>query len=135
MTTDAIVMVRDTPVMYVAGETGKPIAEQAPKAFKQLEAKLFSLKGKKFYGAVLGDEYRACVAIDPNDDPLSLPHPTWTLPGGKYVRRRIPNWEQHLDLIGPTCETLRRRSDFDPSRPTIEYYRSQKELLVMVPVQ
>ncbi len=135
MTTDAIVTVRDTPVMYVAGETGKPIAEQAPKAFKQLEAKLFSLKGKKFYGAVLGDEYRACVAIDPNDDPLSSPHPTWTLPGGKYVRRRIPNWEQHLDLIGPTCETLRRRSDFDPSRPTIEYYRSQKELLVMVPVQ
>jgi hypothetical protein len=35
----------------------------------------------RHYGVVvLGDEYRTCVAIDPNNDPLSLPHPTWTLP-------------------------------------------------------
>jgi hypothetical protein len=135
MITDTMVTVPDTSVMYVAGEAGKPIAEQAPHAFKKLEAKLFSLKGRKFYGVVLGDEYRACVAIDPHDDPNSLPHPTWTIPGGKYVRRRIPNWEQHLDLIAPTCQILCRRSDFDQSRPIIEYYRSQKELLVMVPVQ
>ncbi len=135
MTTETKVTVRDTTVMYVAGDTGKPIAEQAPKAFKELEAKLPSLKGRKFYGVVLGDEYRACVAIDPNDDPLSLPHPTWTLPGGRYVRRSLPNWEDNVHLIGPTFETLCRRSDFDPSRPCIEYYRSQKELLVMVPVQ
>ncbi len=66
---------------------------------------------------------------------LSLPHPTWTLPGGKYVRRRIPNWEDNIHLIGMTCETLSGRSDFDPSRPYIEYYRSQGELLVMVPVR
>ena len=135
MTTDTIVTVRDTAVMYVAGETGKSIAEQAPKAFRELEAKLASLKGRKFYGVVRGDEYRACVAIHPNDDFLFLPHPTWTLPGGRYVRRRIPNWENNLHLIGPTFEVLCRRSDFDPSRPCIEYYRSQKDLLVMVPVQ
>jgi hypothetical protein len=134
MPPDTIVTARDIAVMYVAGETGKPIAEQAPKAFKELEAKLSSLKGRKFYGVVLGDEYRACVAIDPNDDPLSLPHPTWTLPGGRYIRRTIPNWGDKLHLIGPTFETLCQRSDFDPSRPCIEYYRSQKELLVMVPV-
>lgn len=135
MTSDTIVTVQDTAVMYVAGERGKLIAEQAPKAFKELEARLPSLKGRKFYGVVLGDEYRACVAIDPNDDSLFLPHATWTLPGGRYVRRRILDWEEHLQLIGPTFETLCRRSDFDPSRPCIEYYRSQKELLVMVPVQ
>ena len=135
MITDTIVTVPDTSVMYVAGETGKPIAEQAPKAFKELEAKLSSLKGRKFYGVVLGDEYRACVAIDPQDDPFSLPHPTWTLPGGRYIRRRLPDWTENIHLIGPTFETLCRRSDFDPSRPCIEYYRSKKELLVMVPVQ
>ena len=103
MPTDTIVTVQDTAVMYVAGETGKPIAEQAPKAFKELESKLASLKGRKFYGVVL--------------------------------RRRLPNWEDNLHLIGPTFETLCRRSDFDRSRPRIEYYRSQRELLVMVPVQ
>jgi len=132
---DTCVTVPDTRVMYVAGEAGKPIAEQAPKPFKELEAKLASLNGRKFYGVVLGHEYRACVSIDPNDDPLALPHPTWVLPGGRYVRRRLSDWENNLHLIGPTFETLCRRSDFDPSRPCIEYYRSQKELLVMVPVR
>jgi hypothetical protein len=111
------------------------LARSAGTDFKKLEAKLSSLKGRKFYGVVLGDEYRACVAIDPNDDPLSLPHPTWTLPGGRYVRRTIPNWEDNLHLIGPAFETLCQRSDFGPSRPCIEYYRSQRQLLVMVPVQ
>jgi hypothetical protein len=73
MTADTIVTVQDTAVMYVAGDTGTPIAEQAPKAFKELEAKLSSLKGRKFYGVILGDEYRACVAMNLEDDPLSLP--------------------------------------------------------------
>jgi hypothetical protein len=135
MSIDTIVIVPDTTVMYVAGVVGKPIAEQAPNAFTELEAKLSSLTGRKFYGVVLGDEYRACVAIGPNDDSLSLPHPTWTLPGGRYVRRRVRNWEANLHLIGLTCQTLRQRSDFDPSRPIIEYYRSQKELFVLVPVR
>ncbi len=134
MPTDTIVILQDTTVMYVAGEKGKPIAEQAPQAMRDLEAKLTTLKGHKFYGVVLGDEYRACVTLDPTDEAQSLPHPTWTIPGGRYIRRRIPNWESNLHLIGPTCEELRRRPDADPSRPPIEFYRSQKELLVMVPI-
>jgi len=134
MTDDTIVTLPDTPVMFVAGQAGKSIAEQAPRAFEALEARLPSLKGRKFYGVVRGEEYRACVAIDPSDDPGSLPHPTWIIPGGKYVRRRILNWEQHPDLIGPTIQALLRRPDVDTSRSCLEHYRSQRELLVMVPV-
>ncbi len=48
------------------------------------------------------------------DDASSLPHQTWTIPGGRYVRRR---------------------PDFDPTRSCVEYYRSRKELLLMVPVR
>ena len=135
VTTDVIVTVPDVGVMYVAGAKGKPISEQAPEAFTRLEATLPSLRGRRFYGVVIGEEYRACVAIHPDDDPRALPHLTWTLPGGRYVRRRIPNWEANLHLIGPAFEALRRRADFDPSRPCIEYYRSQRELLVMAPVR
>ena len=135
MSCDTVVTLPDTVVMFVAGKAGEPIAAQAPEAFKALEARLPSLRGRKFYGVVLGDEYRACVAIDSTDDPRALPHPTWILPGGKYVRRRILDWEEHLDLIGPTFQALLRRPDVDRSRPCIEFYRSQKELLVMVPVQ
>jgi hypothetical protein len=131
---DTVVTLPDIPVMYVAGEAGRPIAEQAPRAFRALEAKLRSLKGRKFYGVVLGNEYRACVVIDAGDDPASLPHPTWTLPGGKYVRRRVVDWERQLDLIGSTIQALLQRPDVDPSRPCVEYYRSQRELLVLVPI-
>ena len=82
MEADTIVMLPDIPVMYVAGQKGRPIAEQAPSAFQQLEARLPSLKQRRFYGVGLGDEYRACVAIAPDDDPAAQPHPRWTIPGG-----------------------------------------------------
>jgi hypothetical protein len=134
MTDDVLVTLPDTLVMFVAGPAGRPIAEQAPRAFAALEAALPCLKGRKFYGVVVGDEYRACVAIAPTDDTRSLPYPTWTLPGGTYARRRIVDWEAHLDLIGPTIEALLRRTDVDRSRPCLEFYRSRRELLVMVPV-
>ena len=134
MPTDTIVTLQDTTVMYVAGEKGKPIAEQAPQAMRRLEAGLASLKGRKFYGVVLGDEYRACVAVAAADADQHL-FPTWTIPGGRYVRRRLLDWSSHLHLISPIFEELRRRPDADPSRPAIEFYRSERELLLMAPVR
>ncbi|MBW2140924.1 MAG: hypothetical protein JRG97_07610 [Deltaproteobacteria bacterium] len=120
MPRDTFVTIDDIPVMYVAGEKGRPIPEQAPEAFRELEAKLPSLKGRKFYGVEFAGEYRACAAIRENDDPSSLPHPAWVIPGGKYVRR---------------FEALVKENDIDPDRPFIEYYRSQRELFIMVPVK
>jgi len=38
------------------------------------------------------------------------------------------------DAIGPTVAALRDRSDFDATRPLIEFYRSQSELRLLVPV-
>lgn len=134
MTTESIVQISDIAVAYVAGERGKPIAEQAPAAFDKLEAKLATLKGRHFYGVVIDGEYRACVALRPEDDLDGLPHPTWIIPGGKYARRKISDWEKHRDEIGPTMMQLRDRKDFDVSRPCIEYYRSQRELLLMAPI-
>ena len=134
MASDTLVTLRDIAVMYAAGPPGKPIPEQAPAAFRRLEACLPSLKGRHFYGVVLGDEYRACVALAREDDDASLPHPTWTIPGGRYVRRRIRDWEQHVAEIGPALGALCRRADFDRSRPCIEYYRSRRELLILAPV-
>ncbi|MBW1709055.1 MAG: hypothetical protein JRJ73_04120 [Deltaproteobacteria bacterium] len=63
MPRDTFVTIDDIPVMYVAGEKGRPIPEQAPEAFRELEAKLPSLKGRKFYGVEFAGEYRACAAI------------------------------------------------------------------------
>jgi hypothetical protein len=134
MASDTIVKIDPVCVMYTKGIEGAPIAEQAPLAFRQLEAELPSLKGKKFYGVIIDDEYRACVAIDHNSEATSLPYPIWTIPGGKYVRRKIPDWEKNIHLIGPSFDDLCQTPVFDSSRPLIEFYRSQKELRLMVPV-
>jgi len=44
------------------------------------------------------------------------------------------DWERHRDAIGPTVAALRSRSDFDATRPLIEFYRSQSELRLLAPV-
>jgi hypothetical protein len=130
---EAIVELRAIPVIYVAGEPGRPHAEEAPKAFNRLETQLPTLHGRHFYGAVVGDEYRACVAEQPGDEVPGIVH--WTLPGGRYRRVRIADWEAHRDQIGPIATDLASRSDYDPTRPLIEYYRSQRELQVLAPVR
>lgn len=137
MAADTLLEIEPIMVMYAAGEKGEPIARQAPAAFERLEAKLDTLKRKKFYGVILGEEYRACVALDPEgaDAAAPLPFPVWTIPGGRYIRRKILNWEEHIDQIAKTFDELCLRPDYDPSRPRIEYYRSQKELFLLVPVQ
>jgi DNA gyrase inhibitor GyrI len=136
---DTIVDLPDIPVMYVAGEAGSPIAEQAPKAMRALEAQLGSLKHRRFYGVgvgtAAGDEYRACVALDAGNDLATSSLARWTIPGGRYARRRIADWEQKIALIAPTFADLRARHEVDPTRPWIEFYRSQRVLLVMVPVR
>ena len=134
MASESVVQISDVAVMYVAGERGKPISAQAPGAFDKLEAKLVTLKGRHFYGAVVDGEYRACVTLRAEDDRNHLPHPTWIIPGGKYARRKIADWEKHRSEIGPTMMRLRDRKDLDVTRPCIEYYRSQRELLLMVPI-
>jgi hypothetical protein len=129
---DDVVVLEDIPVLYVAGQKGRPIPEQAPPAFEALEAQLPTLMARRFYGAVLDGEYRACVAADDTLAALALPR--WTPPGGRYVRRKIPDWENNRELIGPTCAALRSRPDSDPTRPLIEYYRSRAELRILAPV-
>src|SRR5215467_565824 len=122
MVHESIVVVGAIPVMFVAGDRGKPIGEQAPVAFDKLEAKLTTLKGRHFYGVVVDGQYRACVAIGPHDNLDNLPYPTWVIPGGKFARRKLAHWEQRSHLIGPTMMRMRERADFDFSRHCIEYY-------------
>ncbi len=59
------VTIQDMEVMCVRAEGGP---QGARDAFERLEAKLPSLRGRKFYGAYHAGEYRACVALQPGDD-------------------------------------------------------------------
>jgi hypothetical protein len=119
------------PVMYVQAENGPTGAEQA---FHALEAALPSLRGRRFYGIYLSEEYRACVALLPNDDPESLGLATWTIPGGDYFREKMVDWRQKLPEIGEVFAAMAERVSADLTRPSIEYYRSQSELHLFLPM-
>jgi hypothetical protein len=119
-------------VVFVGGDKSLPIPQQAPSAFNALEAILPTLKKKRFYGVVIDCEYRACVAVD--DDTRGLGLPRWVLPSGRYAVHKIADWERRRDEIRPTVSALRNRPDIDRTRPIIEFYRSQAELRVLVPV-
>jgi len=104
--------------------------------FRKLESKLSTLKGRKFYGALLGSPeegvYRACVAKKLTDNFKGLEG--WAIPGGKYLRAKIKDWEKHLELIGPTFKDMTKGQNVDNSRPYIEFYRSQKKLILLLPI-
>lgn len=94
------------PVMYAAGDSSKPIPVQAWETFTELEGKLLTFKKRRFYGVILENEYRACTSLLETDEPENLPHPLWTIPGGKYCRTRISDWKQQAHLIGTVFDEL-----------------------------
>src|SRR5207237_8371182 len=73
-------------VLYVVRRDSLP---QAPKdAFEELERKVGSLRGRKFYGVFYAadDEYRACVEPKPEDNAAALRLSDGVIPGGRYAR-------------------------------------------------
>lgn len=111
--------------------------ENSVKAFIDLEKRIGSLKGRKFYGTLVGSPttgiYRACVEAKTGERALSLGLDTWTIPGGMYLRAKIPNWLGKEYLIGQTFKTMSVNQKVDNSRPYIEYYRSMRELILLLP--
>jgi hypothetical protein len=134
MTRDTIIKFPDTSVVYVAGDRERPVHEQAPIAFRTLEASLPTLRGRRFYAALIGPEYRACVALPAKDASADSTLPHSVIPGGRYARRKIREYHTQVPAIGQTFAEMRGRTDFDSSRPCVEVYRSQHDMYVMVPV-
>jgi len=134
MPSDSIINLDPIPVVFVSGETGEPISVQAPAAFSTLEGSLASLRGRKFYGTVIGSEYRACLAVNPEDE-TDYGFPRWSIPGGRYLRRRLPGGHEQPELIATAAEDLCSREDYDSTRPVIEFYRSRDEVVLMAPVR
>lgn len=124
-------------VMYQESLSGLDGAKQS---FTDLENKIDNkLSGRKFFGVVYSNEdsmtYRACVEKQSDEDAEKLGLKDGVIPGGKYIRVKINDWIEKLDQIGNHCMAISELYPVDDSRPTIEYYRSQKELHLMVPVR
>jgi len=108
------------------------------KAFALLESKLPTRRGRKFYGTFRitseGEEYYACVVRAESDDPGAMGLETGTIPGGWYARRTLLDWESHLPEIHRIFLEMIRVENVDPSRPSVEFYRSRRELQLLLPV-
>ena len=122
----------ETPVMF------KRVADEVAaigRAMQEVEAAV-GLRGRKYYGAFDNDgEYRVCVQLREDDDPQELGLEVGSLPGGRYARERLTGEPPKIyELIGPTFERLATRTDRDPSRPGIEFYRRRDVIDLLLPI-
>ena len=108
-------------------------------AFEYVESKLPTLRGRKFYGVFRetpdGEEYYACVARIDSDDPQTMELEAGVIPGGWYARRKLRDWEKFLSQLPKIFGEMARAVEVDPSRPSLEFYRSHAELHLLVPVR
>lgn len=107
-------------------------------SWDRLESKLASLKGRKFYGLTYFKDgeliyYAGLEPLDENEV-ASLGFPTMMLKGGKYARVKLMDWNNHADEISDIFGELMEEYQKDPTGPTVEFYRSQSELHLMIPL-
>ena len=137
---DSYVELQDIPVMRVRADMK---GRGPPAAFDALESKLPTLKGRRFYGMFRetpdGAEYFACVARTETDDPERLGLETGVIPGGRYVRRRVDDWEKVVQSgqLPKLCEEMAKAhsGELSPSRYMVEHYRSRTEMYVLMPLK
>jgi hypothetical protein len=111
--------------------------EAITRVWAELEERVGSLRGRRFYGVLDTEthEYLACVRLQNDDDPEALGLETGTLPGGRYARVRLEGEPPAVyGLIAPTFASLAERSDRDPARPEIEFYRSRDVIDLLLPI-
>lgn len=125
------IVLDDIEVMYVPAVGGPAGARQA---FDKLESFFPSLRGRKFYGTARAVDYRACVAVQPEDQPSELGLATWVIPGGRYARKRVKDWSRKIPQLGEIFTSMAEEDTVDPTRPCIEFYSSESELQLFLPV-
>jgi len=131
-----IVELPSTRLIVCRAEADHP--DQIKAAWHSLESKLSSLKGRKFYGLMYdepsGPGYYA--GVEPLDDAeeAALQFPGLVLQGGKYARVKLIDWTTRTEEIPRIFDELANAVTRDPSRPSLEFYRSQSELHLLVPL-
>jgi predicted transcriptional regulator YdeE len=114
---------------------GRDELEDIRRVWSELEASV-ELCGRRFYGAfdAAANDYRACVQVREGDD-LAPGLESGTLPGGRYLRARLRGDPPDVyDRIASTFDELTREAKADTSRPSLEYYRRNDEIDLLLPI-
>jgi len=126
----------DIRLIVCRAEDDRP--DEIKAAWHKLESKLYTLKGRKFYGLMYdepsGPAYYAGVEPLGPSEVTALGFPSLILQGGKYARVKLKDWTKHTEEIPLIFDKLASAVPRDPSRPAIEFYRSQSELHLLIPV-
>lgn len=120
--------------------------ETATSTFDDLEKRVGSLRGRRFYGLFRevdgGEEYICCTRIEPGDKPEELGLSMVSIRAGRYDRELLMDWSskwdgRNIEGLPEMFETMMRRNgeDVDTGSYAVEYYRSQKELYLMLPLK
>lgn len=112
--------------------------EDVQATFSAIENKLIGKKNRKFFGAlnVSNDvpDYTACIEQSFFDEPAKLGLESYQLPGGKYITGKLINWTLNTHLIKEMFGEMGHKYIFDASRPQLEFYKSKRELILMLPI-
>jgi len=105
-------------------------------AFDLLESKLPSIRGRRFYGTYnpWTEEYRACVVKIQGDDASRIGLEEWTIPGGAYLTRKVDDWPSKMAELPKMFDELAAGQKVDTSRQSLEFYRSDRELVLYLPI-
>lgn len=98
-----------------------------------------AMKGRKAYGLIYssaaGMEYHAGLVSDGELEERVTGLRVIEVPAGPCARMKLMDWNQHIEQIGPLFGRMMADVAVDPSRPTMEFYRSFTELHLLVPVK
>jgi hypothetical protein len=125
----------DVRVMFMRASEDTSAAIQ--RAWAEFEVAV-GLRGRKFFGAYddQTQEYRVCTQLKEDDEPWAFGFEVGTLPGGVYLRARLQAEPPGVyEEIVPTLQEMVKQAEFDPSRPTIEFYRSRDVIDLLLPVR
>lgn len=106
-------------------------------AWDNLESKLATLKGRKFYGLTYLEKsklvYYAGVIPLNDEEVAALGFPVKVVEGGRFAKVKLMDWSNHIEQIGKIFDELRETFTTKPG-PSIEYYRSHTELHLLLPL-
>jgi hypothetical protein len=128
----------DIPGILTMSIVVKKFPEDVKDAFNSLEQKLSSKNGRQFLGAInvsnTNIEYKACLVQKAKNEHVTLGFDSYVIPGGKYITNKLVNWTKNTHLIKEMFEEMGYKFRFDANRPQLEYYKSNRELILMLPI-
>ena len=129
------------PALRLITAKSKSFPEGNSEAMSSIESHLESLGGRKFYGLAYESEegmdyYAGLVPSNEAEERrfAELGFPIIEVDGGACARVKLLDWSSKIDQIGPTFGAMIREHGIDTLRPQMEFYRSMRELQLLLPV-